>query len=221
MPVIDMSTLKPVGEFGSKAWGEACVEASLKILEAANLPSSITWAFSENYTHPPARLMEGGRTHAGYYIMIKGGKVTAGDGFIEELLTIPGFHAKIPWGCICNQSGALYGSEGQKQRQADQKVLYAAVEEYVGRENPFGLDINSEGKPSQMLDPVGAWPPEVGRALSEGGEEGNGLHNIAATLQSDSPEYADLPVTKVRVPIFGKMTEKQKADFVELCGIKM
>ena len=100
-------------------------------------------------------------------------------------------------------------------------MLYAAVEEYVGRENPFGLDINSEGKPSQMLDPVGAWPPEVGRALSEGGEEGNGLHNIAATLQSDSPEYADLPVTKVRVPIFGEMTEKQKADFVELCGIKM
>ena len=54
MPVIDMSTLKPVGEFGSRAWGEACAECSIKILEAANLPSSITWAFSEDYTHPPA-----------------------------------------------------------------------------------------------------------------------------------------------------------------------
>ena len=32
MPVIDMSTLEPVGEFGSKAWGDACAEASIKIL---------------------------------------------------------------------------------------------------------------------------------------------------------------------------------------------
>ena len=40
MPVIDMSTLKPVGEFGSRAWGEACAEGSIKILEAANLPST-------------------------------------------------------------------------------------------------------------------------------------------------------------------------------------
>ena len=30
MPVIDMSTLKPVGEFGSKVWGEACAECSLR-----------------------------------------------------------------------------------------------------------------------------------------------------------------------------------------------
>ena len=76
MPVIDMSTLKPVGEFGSKAWGEACVAGAIKMLEAANLPSSITWAFSEDYTYPPARLMEGGRTHAGYYLMVKDGQIS-------------------------------------------------------------------------------------------------------------------------------------------------
>ena len=58
-----------------------------------------------------------------------------------------------------------------------------------------------------MLDPVGPWPAEVGRALGEGSEEGNGLHNIAATLQTDSPEFADLPVTALRVPIFADMTE--------------
>ena len=220
MPVIDMSTIKPVGEFGSKAWGEACVEAAIKMLEAADLPASITWAFSEDYTHPPARLMEGGRTQAGYYLMVKEGKVTGGDGILEEARTIPGFHAKVPWAAICNQSAALYGREGMRQRGVDQQALFAAIAEYVGRENPFGLDINKEGKPSVMLDPVGPWPAEVGAALGEGAEEGNGLHNIAATLQMDSPEYADLPVTALRVPIFADMTDQQKADFVRLCGIE-
>ena len=221
MPVIDMSTIKPVGEFGSKAWGEACVEAAIRMLEAADLPASITWAFSEHYTHPPARLMEGGRTHAGYYLMVQEGEVSGGDGILEEARTIPGFHAKVPWAAICNQSAALYGREGMRQRRVDQQALFAAIEEYVGRENPFGLDINKEGKPSVMLDPVGPWPAEVGAALGEGAEEGNGLHNIAATLQTDSPEYADLPVTALRVPIFADMTDQQKADFVRLCGIEM
>jgi len=221
MPVIDMSTLKPVGEFGSKAWGEACVECAVKMLEAANLPSSINWAFSEDYTHPPARLMEGGREHAGYYLIIKEGKVSGGDGIVDEALSIPGFHGKLPWASICNQSAALYGGEGQKQRSAEEQILFAAIEEYVGRENPLGFDINKEGKPSFMLDPVGPWPPEVGAALGEGGEEGNGLHNIAATLQKDSPEYENLPVSDLRVPIFIDMTDKQKADFVKLCGIEM
>lgn len=221
MPVIDMSTLKPVGEFGSKAWGEACVECAIKMLEAANLPSSINWAFSEDYTHPPARLMEGGRTHAGYYLMVKNGIVSGGDGILEEARSIAGFHAKLPWASICNQSAALYGREGQKQRSAEEQVLFDAIEAYVGRENPLGLEINKEGKPSLMLDPVGPWPAEVGKAVGEGGEEGNGLHNIAATLQSDSPEYADLPVSDLRVPIFADMTDQQKAEFVKICGIQM
>lgn len=221
MPVIDMSTIKPVGEFGSKAWGEACVECAIKMLEAANLPSSINWAFSEDYTHPPARLMEGGRTHAGYYLMVKNGVVSGGDGILEEARSIPGFHAKLPWASICNQSAALYGREGGMQRSAEEQVLFDAIEAYVGRENPLGLEINKEGKPSLMLDPIGPWPPEVGRAVGEGGEEGNGLHNIAATLQTDSPEYADLPVSDLRVPIFADMTDAQKAEFVRICGIQM
>ena len=221
MPVIDMTTLKPVGEFGSKAWGEACVEAAIKMLEAAKLPSSITWAFSEDYTHPPSRLMEGDRKHAGYYLMVKNGKISGGDGILEEARAIPGFHAKVPWASICNQSGALYGREGGKQRSAEEEILFTAIEEYVGRENPMSLDINKEGKSSIMLDPVGPWPAEVGKAIGEGSEEGNGLHNIAATLQTDSPEYSDIPVTELRVPIFGKMTEEQKQVFILLCGIEL
>ena len=221
MPIIDMFTLKPVGEFGSKAWGDACAEASIKILEAANLSSSITWAFSEDYTHPPARLMQGDRKKAGYYILIRDGKVTAGDDIPDDVLEIPGFHVRTPWARICNQSGALYGREGQQRRTADQKVLDAAITEYVGRDNPFGHIINSEGEASHFLDTVAPWPKEVGSALGEGGEEGNGLHNIAATLQTDSPEFVDLPITAMRVPLFSEMTDQQKADFVKLCGIEV
>ena len=221
MPVIDMSTLKPVGEFGSKAWGEACAEGSIKILEAANLPSDINWAFTEDYTHAPQRLMEGGRKNAGYYIMVKDGKVSAGDGIPEESLALPGFHVQMPWALICNQSGAKYGREGQRQRSADEQVLNAAIAEYLGRPNPFDYPINAAGHPSPMLDPAGPWPTAVGSALGEGGEEGNGLHNIAATLQTDSPEFADLPVTALRVPIFADMTEEQKSDFARLCGARV
>ena len=163
--------------------------------------------------------MQDGRTRSGYYIMVQNGRVTAGDGIPQEALTIPGFHVQIPWAYLCNQSGALYGREGQRQRSADEQVLMAAIVDYAGTANPFNDPINSKGSPSGMLDPVGAWPTEVGSALGEGGEDGNGLHNIAATLQMDSPEFAELPVTEMRVPIFSEMTDEQKQTFIELCGI--
>ncbi|MAV26664.1 MAG: hypothetical protein CMQ05_11165 [Gammaproteobacteria bacterium] len=219
MPIIDMSTLSPVGEFGSKAWGEACSEASVKILEAADIPADTNWAFTEDYTHPPARLMEGERTHAGYYIMVKDGKVSAGDGIPDAARALPGFHVRMPWAYLCNQSGALYGREGQQRRSGHEAELMAAIVAHTGNDNPFNFIINAEGKPNAFLDPVGPWPSAVGSALGEGGEDGNGLHNIAATLQSDSPEFADLPVTDMRVPIFGEMTDDQKQFFLDLCGI--
>ncbi|MBT4161012.1 MAG: hypothetical protein HOC70_10425 [Gammaproteobacteria bacterium] len=222
MTVIDMSTLNPIGEFGSRAWGEAVVKSAIEMLEAARLPASITWALTEDYTHPPARLMESGRRKAGYYLMVKEGEVSGGDGVIDHALTIPGFHCKMPWGVICNQAAALYGTEGLRLCTADEKVLYAAMAEYVGRpeiNKELGLVIDKGGKLSSMLDPVGNWPAEVVAALGENMEEGNGLHNIAATLLTDSPEYTDLPVSTWRVPIFAEMTDQQKAEFVRLCGI--
>ena len=39
MYIIDISSLKKEGEFGSKEWGEACAAAAVKILEAADLPA--------------------------------------------------------------------------------------------------------------------------------------------------------------------------------------
>ncbi len=211
MYVIDMSTLKKEGEFGSKEWGEACAAASVKILKAANLPADFEWAFTECYTHPPARLMEGGREKSGYYIIVKDGEITGGDGEPEEALAIRGFHIRARWAALCNQSGALYGAEGMKKRGEGERAMREAIEKYVGRSNPYG----------EPPGPKMYWPQEVGGPLMAGSEEGNGLHNIAATMQTQSPEFVDYPVTEMRVPIFDQMTEEQKKAFIELLHIDM
>ena len=211
--MIDMSTLKPVGEFGAKEWCEACAVYGVQLLEEADLPAHIGWGFSEIYAHPPARLLGDGREQAAYYMMVKDGKVTGGDGAPAECLALPGFHVKIPWAAICNQSRAKYGREGQRQRSAEEKVMYAAIEAYVGRPDPLNLNLGLRRK--------AVWPPEVGAALGKGAEEGGGLHNIAASLQAPSLEFADLPTTALGVPVFERMTEEQKRTFVGLCGVAL
>ena len=221
MAIIDVSDLSVVGEFGSKAWGEACTNASVKILQAANLPKSINWAFTEDYSHPPERLMENGRENSGYYIMVKNGEVSAGDGIIAEARALPGFHVQLPWAYIASQSGVIYGKAGQQQRSQDESQLMKAITMYLNRENPFELGLDKQGAPSYLLEPIGPWPAEVGKALGEGSEEGNGLHNIAATLQSASPEFADLPLTDTKVPLFSEMSVQQKESFLSLCGVEV
>jgi len=195
----------PVGEFGSKEWCEACAEWSVRQLEKADLPADLAWGFSEIYTHPPARLMSEGRNICGYYITVKDGKVSGGDGATEECLALPGFHVEIQWATICNQSRSFYGSEGGRQRSADEKVMFGEIAEYMGQENPLGLG----GGPKAV------WPEGITGALFTG----DGMHNTAASMQIPSPEYADLPVTEMGVPIFSKMTEEQKKTFLRLCGL--
>ena len=209
MYVIDMDSLKKEGEFGSKEWGEACASAAVKILKAADLPDDFEWAFTECYTHPPARLMEGGREKAGYYIMVKDGEITGGDGEPEDALAIRGFHIRARWAAICNQSGAFYGKEGGQKRRDGEKAMREAIEKYADRQNPY-----AEQQPSEMY-----WPDTVSGPLMAGSEEGNGLHNIAATMQIQSPEFVDFPVTEMRVPDFAAMTETQKQDFIKLLAI--
>ena len=77
----------------------------------------------------------------------------------------------------------------------------------MGRPNPLGRG----GGPERI------WFPEISAALGKNG----GLHNIAASLQSPSPEFADLPTTAMRVPDFAAMTDEQKRYFIALCGIEM
>jgi len=55
----------------------------------------------------------------------------------------------------------------------------------------------------------------------QGSEEGGGLHNIAASLQIPSPEFADLPTTQLGVPVFSQMTDDRKKSFLRLCGIQI
>lgn len=209
MSEIDMSKIQPVGEFGSREWCEACAAGGVTLLEDANLPADLEWGFTEDYTHPPARLLTDGREKAAYYIMVKDGKVSGGDGVPEECRALPGFHVKIQWATICNQSGSKYGRAGQKQRSADEQVMFKELAEYVGRENPLGLG----GGPKAV------WPPEIGAALGKGSEEGGGLHNIAASLQMPSPEFAEFPTTELGVPIFSQMTDDQKKSFLKLCAV--
>ncbi len=211
-----MSDMEPVGEFGSRDWCEACADWSIKQLLEADLPADMAWGFSEVYTHLPERLMPEGREVAGYYILVKDGEISAGDGAPAECLGTPGFHITARWAAICNQSGRQYGSEGGRRRQADQQAMYRAIEEYLGQ----SLELVTHHRPH-------TWPEEIRAALirsayEEGGtgyEEGGGLHNVAAKLQKPSPEFADLPVTGMGVPDFANMTEALKQRFLKLCAV--
>jgi hypothetical protein len=210
MSEINVAELEPVGEFGSREWCEACARYGVEMLEDAGLPAGLEWGLSEIYTHPPERLLQGGRELSGYHILVKDGRVTGGDGAPEECRALPGFHVKIQWAAICNQSRSKYGRDGQRQRSADEKVMYEAIAQHLGRPNPLGLG----GGPKAV------WPPEIGAALGKGSEEGGGLHNIAASLQQPSPEFADLPVTAMGVPDFARMNDQQKARFLELLAVE-
>jgi len=203
-----MDALAPVGEFGSKEWCEACAEYGVKILEAWDIPAGLEWGFSEIYTHLPDRLLSDEWPQGGYHFMVKNGVVSGGAGVPEECLSVPGFHVKINWAYVCNQSGSKYGSAGQKQRGLDEAKLLADIETYLGRAPEFGGVTSS------------VWPKPIVEALSVGVEEGAGLHNIAASLQAPSPEFAQLPKTELGVPDFSAMSESQKTGFLEICGVE-
>lgn len=208
--MVDETKAEQVGEFGSLAWCVACAEAGVRMLREAELPADMAWGFSEIYTSPPARLLAGGREVSAYHFMVKDGEVRGGDGAPESCRALPGFHVRLPWAAICNQSASQYGRAGQRQRSAEEQVMYREMEEHVGRPNPLGIG----GGPERV------WPPEIAAALSRGSQEGGGLHNIAARMQRPSPEFADLPTTELGVPIFSAMTAEQKQRFLTLCGME-
>ena len=204
---IDMSSLHEIGEFGSQAWSEGCSGFGIKILESADLPSDLVWAFSEIYTSPPKRLLSETYDQTGYFFMVNKGVISGGTKITQECLSLPGFHAKMKWGYICNQSRTLYGFEGQRQRTEEEKTLRDEMEKYLG----YSPDLGGIDNPF--------WPKPIIAALSHGVEEGGGLHNIAAKMQSKSPEYDGMPVTEMGVPDFSRMLDEQKKAFIKLCSV--
>ena len=204
-----MSDLEPVGEFGSAEWCEACGKAGAKMLQDANLPADTAWGFSEKYLYPPERMLTGGREISAFHFMVKDGKCSGGDGVPEECLALDGFHIAAVWGSICNQSRAIYDSEGQKQRGADEGVMYKDIMAYIGRK-----ELWAEGKGGYAKSMN--WPPVIGAAVTVG----QGFHNVAASMQMPSPEYEGLPVTEKLVPIFSEMTDEQKDAFLDLLRIE-
>lgn len=204
---IDMDSLRPVGEFGSRQWCEACAAYGVEILQASDLPPDLSWGFSEIYTGPPDRLVSEQWPQSGYHFMVDKGAVSGGASVPEACLAIPGFHVRFRWAFICNQSASIYGSAGQKRRSAEEGQLHDQLEAHLGFRPHLG----------EILNPV--WPKPIIAALSVGVEEGAGLHNIAASLQMPSPEFADLPTSELGVPDFEQMSQSQKADFIALCDI--
>ena len=126
---------------------------------------------------------DGGRPHArGHTSWSKRGS-HRWRGILENR-TIPGFHAKVPWAAICNQSAALYGREGMRQRAADQQVLFAAIADYApfaARKTHFGL--NKQKRNRVMLESRSPWPQKW-CCLEKAGKKGMELHNIAANCRT-------------------------------------
>ena len=205
---IDMEAIEPVGEFGSRAWCDACASYGVKILEAADLPGDLNWGFSELYTYPPDRLISEDWSQSGYHFMVMNGVVSGGASVPQTCLDQEGFHAKIRWAYICNQSATKYGSAGQRKRSEQEAVLLSQLTDFLGFTPEMG------GVPNAV------WPAPIVKALSVGVEEGAGLHNIAASLQSPSPEFIGLPTTDMGVPDFSSMSDKQRSEFLKLCGLQ-
>lgn len=196
-------------EFASLEWCECAAGLGVKLLEDANLNlSQYEWGFSEEYTHTPERLMAG-RDVAGYYFMIKNGKISGGAGVPEEYRALPGFHVKVEWGLIAHPSASFYGREGQRQRSADAAVLRKDLEaaEAAGK----GSDQNP-----MLSDPI--WPKGIGEALSVDAENGGGLPYLTAKRLKPSPEVNELPQTAIGVPVLTEISDEQKEAFYKSIG---
>jgi len=195
-------------EFGSLEWCQFAGELGVRLLEEANLDlSNIEWAFSEEYTHAPERLLRG-REKAGYQFMIKDGKISGSAVLTEECLAIPGFHATIEWAMIAHPSAVIYSREGQQKRSVDAAKLNEDLEA-AGRSSEKGIMSN----PS---DPM--FPAALGAALGKDADKGGGLHNLTAKKLKRSPELESMPETETLVPDFSKMTDEQKERFIKLIG---
>ncbi len=191
-------------EFGSLEWCQFAAKTGVDLINQAKLDlNKYEWGFSEEYTHPPERILAG-RERVGWHFMIHNGTVSGGATLKDECLKIPGFHVAIEWALIAHASSFIYNLDGQAQRSENEKILFEELE-IVGIRSNTNL---FKGKP--------IWPPGIGEALM--GIKGEGLHNVTARRLKHSPELIDFPHTEYGVPILTKMTAEQKTQFYKLLG---
>ena len=209
---IDIATPDQRWEFAEEEWCWYAAKMGAKLIELADLDlTQYNWAFTEEYAHTPERLM-GGRDIAGYFIMIKDGKITAGAGVPQESLDLPGFHVNVEWGLIAHPSSFYYGREGSGLRGQGSKQLSIDLEAAEK-----GRDKSTIRKVKTNYDGP-TWPRGVGESLGKDQEKGGGLHNFTALHLKPSPDVMDLPQTDWGVPILTEMTDQQKEDFYKLIG---
>jgi hypothetical protein len=215
-------------EFGSAEWCQFAGELGVRLLEESDLDlENFEWGFSEIYTHLPERLMAG-RDKAAFHFHITGGKAFGGAGAPDENLALPGFHISCPWAAIAHASSYLYDFKGQRERGADEEVMWKELAELTGKPKGLVMDhqTGSEGEPRCVVcgspdherPECPVWPPGVGEALSVDVKNGGGLHNLTAKRLMHSPELAEFPKTGWGVPIVSEMSDEQKARFVALLG---
>ena len=215
-------------EFGSAEWCQFAGELGVRLLEDSDLDlEKFEWGFSEIYTHLPERLMAG-RNKAAFHFHITGGKVYGGAGAPEENLALPGFHIICPWAAIAHASSYLYDFKGQRERGADEEVMWKELTELTGKPKGLVMEHQTEsegeplcvvcGSPDHERPDCPVWPPGIGEALSVDVKNGGGLHNLTAKRLMHSPELAEFPKTKWGVPIVSEMSDEQKARFVALLG---
>jgi hypothetical protein len=224
-------------EFASLEWCQHCGELGAQLLRDSGLDlSKYSWGFSEEYTLTPERLMAG-REAAGYYFMIKDGEASGGAGLPADCLALPGFHIKANWAAIASQSSYFYDPEGNASgRGADERKMWSEIAKLSGGAGATKGSIKGDSKPKVAADkdapkchvcgatgherkdcPV--WPPGVGESLSIDVAEGKGLHNLTAKALKHSPELLALPRTSWGVPDIERMTDAQKADFLQMLGV--
>ena len=218
-------------EFGSIEWVQYAAGLGVALFEQSGLDlSKYEWGFSEEYTHIPERLLAG-RDKAGYHLMIHNGKVSGGTSLPNECLALPGFHVAVDWALIAHSSYFPFNVEGHRQRASDHATLRADLKAagvpFVWTGPGYGrkgsteevTEVTAEKRrprcpacrsPDHDRQNCLVWPPGVGEVLAENKDKTTRLRR--------SPELEDLPETDWGVPVFSRMTDEQKARFIDLLG---
>ena len=210
-------------EFGDLPWCKACAEHGVKLIEmsvAAGEMSlgGIEWAFSEEYTEAPPRVL-GGRKVAVYWFAISGGKCHAGCQFLPGWVrALKGFHIAATWGKLAGPSGCIYGAVGSGLRNYHSGILDQQLAA-VGKGSP--PQATQDGTDGRWLFREMFFHPDVGWACRDRPPPSAvaGLHNFAAyTGGRVPPEREGFPYTTSYCIDLPRCTAEEKEQFYAVLG---